>query len=64
MKLVEQLEKDCRTIKTTAIKHVWFMRGGVSYEDMMNMSPAERLAISELIEENLETTKRTNLPFF
>jgi len=31
---------------------------------MMNMSPAERLAISQLIEENLETTKRTNLPFF
>ncbi len=40
------------------------MRGGVSYEDVMNMSTSERKAISELVENNLETTKKTNLPFF
>ena len=40
------------------------MRGGVSYSEVMNMSRVERDAISKIIEENIETTKTTKLPFF
>ncbi len=40
------------------------MRGGVSYEDVLNMSISERQNITKLIEDNLETTKNTKLPFF
>jgi len=40
------------------------MRGGVSYEDILNMSPMERQAIADIVEENLETTKKSQLPFF
>ena len=40
------------------------MRGGVSYEDILNMSSEERMAINKLIEENLDTTKKTQMPFF
>lgn len=42
----------------------WYMRGGASYEDVLNMSSQERKLINELIESNLETTKKTQLPFF
>jgi len=42
----------------------WYMRGGVSYEDVLNMSDQERKSINEIIEENLETTKNSQLPFF
>lgn len=42
----------------------WYMRGGVSYEDVLNMSSEERKLINELTESNLETTKKTQLPFF
>ncbi len=40
------------------------MRGGISYEDILNMSIDERNAINKIIEDNLETTKKSNLPFF
>ena len=40
------------------------MRGGATYEDVLNMSAHERESLSSIIEENLETTKKTNLPFF
>lgn len=40
------------------------MRGGASYEDILNMSDPERDAISKIIEGNLETTKNSKLPFF
>ena len=43
---------------------VWYMRGGLSYEAALNLSPDERTTIATLIKENLETTKKTGLPFF
>ncbi len=42
----------------------WYMRGGASYEDIMNMSETERKAINDIIENNLEITKKSQLPFF
>lgn len=42
----------------------WYMRGGASYEDILNMSDLERTVINKIIEENLETTEKTKLPFF
>jgi len=58
------MENECKDIKGSALKQSWYMRGGVSYEDVLNMSSDERVAINKLIEENLETTKKTQLPFF
>jgi len=43
---------------------VWYMRGGLSYEAALNLSHEERNAVSEIIKENLETTKKSGLPFF
>jgi hypothetical protein len=42
----------------------WYMRGGASYEDILNMSSTEHKAINEIIESNLEVTKTSQLPFF
>lgn len=42
----------------------WYMRGGASYEDILNMSVTERNAINEIIENNLEVTKKSQMPFF
>jgi len=58
------METECKDIKKTSLKFSWYMRGGVSYEDVLNMSIHERDAITEIINENLETTKKTQLPFF
>lgn len=40
------------------------MRGGADYETVMNMSYAERTMINKLAEENIETTKKSGLPWF
>jgi hypothetical protein len=42
----------------------WHMRGGASYEDILNMSDSERREISKLIDNNLEITKKSQLPYF
>ena len=58
------METECKEIKKQALSFSWYMRGGVSYEDVLNMSHEERFQIKELIEANMETTKNTKLPFF
>jgi hypothetical protein len=58
------MDKECADIKKSALSLTWYMRGGVSYEDILNMSHEERVMINKLIESNLETTKKTQLPFF
>ena len=42
----------------------WYMRGGATYEDILNMSTTEREQLKELIDSNLEVTKKSGLPFF
>jgi len=58
------MDKETNDIRQEAFKVAWYMRGGVSYDQALQLSVAERTNISTLIKENLETTKKTGLPFF
>lgn len=58
------MEQEADAIKANAIKMSWFMRGGATYDDIMNMSFKERMVVSDLIKSNLETTKSSRMPFF
>ena len=40
------------------------MRGGVTYDEAMQMSQTDRVLINDIVKENLETTKKSGLPFF
>jgi len=62
--MLEQMDKEADSIRQEALKMAWYMRGGLTYEQAMTLGPNERKMISELIKENLETTKKSGLPFF
>ena len=62
--LLNQMEREANELKRQGLKMSWYMRGGATYDDVMNMSHQERQMISELIKDNLETTKNSKLPFF
>jgi hypothetical protein len=58
------MEKERMSISFNAQKLSWFMRGGIQYTDIMNMSHAEIDNLNKIIDENMETTKKSKLPFF
>ena len=58
------MDKDCRMIRQEALKISWFMRGGLTYDQAMALGIQEREVINDLIKDNLETTKKSGLPFF
>lgn len=63
-KLGEEMWRDAMNIKYNAQKLAWYMRGGAQYGDILNMSMDEIDNLNKIIDENLETTKKTKLPFF
>lgn len=58
------MDKEATNIRREALQLSWYMRGGITYNQAMHLSVNERTLIGELIKENLETTKKSGLPFF
>jgi hypothetical protein len=58
------LDKEANRIRADGLKLAWYMRGGATYDQVMQMSHTERNLISDLAKENIETTKKTQLPWF
>lgn len=63
-KLVEAMEEDTTQIRQEALKMCWYMRGGITYDQSLQLSIAEREIINGIVKENMETTKKSGLPFF
>lgn len=61
---LNSLDKDSKAIKKDLLKMCWYMRGGLTYEEAFNLSVQEREIINEIIKDNLETTKKSKMPFF
>jgi hypothetical protein len=59
-----KLDRESKALKQEVLKFSWYMRGGLSYDDAIMLSYEDRKIISDIIKENLETTKESGLPFF
>jgi hypothetical protein len=56
--------KECDEIKKELFKLMWYMRGSITLDQAVFLTYDDRQSISEIIEDNLETTKKTGLPFY
>jgi len=61
--MVGSLDNDYKALKLELYKLSWYMRGSVTIEDAFALSWEDRQLISEIVEDNLETTKKSGLPF-
>lgn len=61
---VDDMEGEVKQLRSDVLKMCWYMRGGITYQEAMNLSHTERQLINDIIRENLETTKKTKMPFF
>jgi hypothetical protein len=62
--LTKSMEQETKAIKAELFRFCWFMRGGLSVTESYDLSIEDKEIISKLIEDNIETTKETKLPFF
>lgn len=58
------MEEETKEIKKGLYKICWYMRGSLTFEQAFQLDWESREIIYKIIEENLETTKSSGLPFF
>jgi hypothetical protein len=61
---LKDFESQAKNLKLEVMKICWFMRGGMSWTEALNLSPDERAISAQLVKENMETTKKSGQPFF
>jgi len=58
------MENEKKTIKADLYKICWYMRGSITFEEAFYLTAEDKEIISGIVKENLETTKKSGLPFF
>lgn len=58
------MDQEVKQIRANNLRLAWYMRGGITYDQVMQLSFSERQLISDLAKDNIETTKKTRLPWF
>ena len=58
------MENETKNFKMDLFKMAWYKRGSMSLEDLFMISYEDREIIGRIIKENLETAKKTGMPFF
>jgi len=61
---LKDYDSQTKNLKLEIMKLCWFMRGGITWQEALCLSPEERSVASQLVKENMETTKKTGQPFF
>ena len=61
---LKDFDSQTKNLKLELMKVCWFMRGGMSWNEALVLSPDEREIVSQLVKENMETTKKSGQPFF
>jgi acetamidase/formamidase len=64
VKLLTSYEKESKALREEILRLCWFMRGGLTYDEAYMLSSEERDLIGKIIHSNMETTKKSGLPFF
>lgn len=62
--LSKVMEKEVKAMKDEIFRFCWYLRGGLTLTEAYNLTFEDREIIGKLIESNLETTKKSGLPFF
>jgi hypothetical protein len=58
------MDAETKEIKHELLMMCWYMRGGLTYNEAFCLPPKDREIISQIIKDNLDTTKKTGQPFF
>lgn len=63
-KLSLEYENDSKALKEELFRMCWYMRGSLSFTEAFLLTVEDRQIIAKIIEDNLETARTTQLPFF
>lgn len=64
VEMIDDFDNDSKALKKNLYKLCWYMRGGIALDEAYCLSPAERDIVMSVINDNIELTNKTGIPFF
>lgn len=64
VELIQSYEKQSKALKKSILQMAWHMRGGISLDELYELGYSDRVMIAALIDEHIEITKDSGMPFF
>ena len=58
------MERETKAIKDEIYRLCWFMRGSIGINEAFELTIEDRQILGKIISDNLETAKKTGMPFF
>lgn len=62
--MLERFDREAKALKEEMLRICWYMRGGITFSEAMDLGLEERELIGKIIKDNMETTKKSGMPFF
>ena len=62
--MFQRLDRQTQELVEECVQLTYFMRGAVSYEEMMRRTPGERQIIGNFVEKRLEMEAKTPYPVY
>ena len=59
-RLLKDYENNIAELKTVVAQICWYMRGGVNYSQLMEMSNRDFKYFNSVVEDNIELSKKNN----
>lgn len=57
------MDQEAKDFKRKLLELCWYMRGGISYTEIMDMAVGDISILDDIIKNNFETTKKTGINF-
>ena len=64
IQMFNQLQREARNLIHRVVELVYYMRGSISYTEMMEMTYPERQIVSEFLENRMEMEKKNPHPVY
>ena len=64
VKKLESMDQEAKAFKKRLLELCWYMRGGLAFSEVMQMGVNDLGLINDIVKDNLETTKKSGMPFF
>lgn len=62
--MMQQLGRETKNLIESCVELAWFMRGGISYNELLHMSAGERDVALQFINKRMEGVNKSTYPVY
>ena len=62
--IIQGMSKEIKSVSANLLRLVWFMRGGITYDQSFHLTLHERETINKIVSENMDISKKAGFPVF